>query len=238
MTLHTYFPQAFVTKFGERADFGMSTLLEDTFDMALEIRTQLAIIALSHDKEREDWYPDQTLTQIFYEPPAQRHPLLSCYGDAVKNACLKDIMRILPNTKDQAKKISERATLIHSTFRNNNDRVKVDDLVDFKRLEMFFPWSKFLVSLVQWSRSRFIEIADCITQQGGLNDITKSLLQVAQTIKSQVKIKQNPTASVAQPRQVLVAAKIVWAPNQRYVLIYPIWLLSRIADREFLRICW
>lgn len=230
-TLDMYFPEAFITKFvkpGERAEFGKSDLLDDTFVMAKEIRTQFTIVNLSHHKESQNWDPEQILAQTWYGPVDKPDPSLSVFDDAVKNARLEDLIRMSPNDPGQAEEITERIELIHSTFRQNNDAIEAGDLVDFEQLDELFPWRKFLTGFVQWSRARLAEIDQSIVQQGGLENITRSLIELVQSMNSQGELIYDPLPAIMESRQLLPPANIARnAPSQRCVRTMMDWQCLR-----------
>ena len=68
--LDTWFPESFVS-FADTVQPDDDNKLDENFQMALEIRTQRTIVALMFHKSEEDWDPDQVLTQLFFNEPAQ-----------------------------------------------------------------------------------------------------------------------------------------------------------------------
>jgi hypothetical protein len=221
--LDSYFPQVFVAKFEDNIVAGNSRLLEESFELALDIRTQLTIIALGFQKEQESWDPEQILLDSFYDAPPQRsRSPISGFEDTVKNGRPRDLMGAGSTLDDrQTAEVLQRVKDIRSTFRHNNDAIELGDLVDFERLEELFPWVKFLTDLVHWSRMRLDEISEGIKQQGGVLNITKSFIEAIQINDSQVDISYDapPPSSVIAPRQLQPAAKILpGASGQRYAL--------------------
>lgn len=211
MGLDSYFPEAFVTKFDNEIRFGNSLLQDESFDLALDIRTQFTIVALGFQKEQERWDPDQILAATFYDPPQQRNPPLSYFEDSIRNGRPKNIMGTgLPTADQQNAKVVDRVRLIRSAFRQSNDALEAGDLVDFEQLEELFPWVKFLTDLVNWSRLRLEEISEGIKQQGGVNAITKSFIEAIKSNDSQADINYDPPpSSVIAPRQLQPPAEIV-----------------------------
>jgi hypothetical protein len=210
MGLDSYFPEAFVTKFDNDIRFGNSLLRDESFDLALDIRTQFTIVALGFQKEQEKWDPDQILAATFYDPPQQRSSNLSYFEDSIRNGRPKNIMGTGLTTDQQNAQVLDRVRLIHSAFRQSNDALEAGDLVDFEQLEELFPWVKFLTDLVNWSRLRLEEIAEGIKQQGGVKAITKSFIEAIKSNDSQVDINYDPPpSSIIAPRQLQPPAEIV-----------------------------
>jgi hypothetical protein len=219
--LDTMFPEVFVSSFENEVQFGSSVLVQESFDIALDIRTQYTIVALAVLKGGSNWDPNQILTTAFYESPRQRHSELSEFEDIIRHGHLKDIMRAGPsNSEDQVTTIIERFQLIHSTFRQSNDAaVDAGDLVDFELLDELFPWLTFLANVIRWTRSRLAEIARSIKQQGGVDNITKSLVEIMRSIDSQIEVSYDPPSFIMESRQLLPAAYIIpGASGQRCAL--------------------
>ena len=218
--LDSYFPQLFVSKFADNIQSGKSTLLDESFEVALNIRTQLTIVAMSFQKEQDSWDPDQILLATFYDPPQHRNPPLSDYEDTIRNGRPKDLMGAGTElTDDQTAQVLQRMTDIRSAFRQSNDAIELGDLVDFDQLEEMFPWLNFITDLVHWSRIRFDEIERGIEEQGGAEQIAASFIEAIKTYDSQVDISLDPPppSLIPAPRKLQPAAEIMPAPSgQRY----------------------
>ena len=195
-SLDKLFPEVFVGKFGGKAQFGQSALLEESFDLGLEIRTQFTIIQLEMQKDKEDWDPEKVLTANFYEHP-------SALDDAITNGRLLNILGASPNSDNQIAKITARVKSISNNFRESFDAIEAGDLVDFEQLVTEFPWLKFLEDLVHWTRLRLNEIYRDIKEQGGIENITKSLIDVVKSLDSQADLRYESPPSASQPRQLL-----------------------------------
>lgn len=194
----TYFPQVFVAGFGTTNRYGNSRLLDDSFHMALALRTQYAILELAQFKEHENWNPEQILANIFYEDSPER------LGDRDN---LKNLMRGGPSNSDkQFTMILDRIKIIQSTFRQNEDALEQGDLVDLERLEEYFPWADFLVELANWSNSRLKEIRQSVSEQGGEDNIKALLDEMMGFNASQ---SQNQTSPRAKKPVLGSPAKII-----------------------------
>jgi hypothetical protein len=218
--LDTWFPQSFVTQFEDNVSFGNSRMLDKSFDMALEIRTQYTIIALLYHKGSEqEWHPDEVLTELFLDPPTERTPRLSHFDDVMQNGQIKNLMRAGPNnTEGQDAMTRERVLAIREAFRQSEDAAQAGDLVDFDELEVQFPWSAFLAKIVQWIRSRLEEIAESVQQQGGIDNLVRLLVEAIKNNDSQTDLNFEPYPSTIAPRQLLPPANIVPSPTgHRYV---------------------
>lgn len=207
------FPEPFLGAFDDKEKF------ERTFEMALDIRTQFTIAALSHAKEQEDFDPDKLLTSQFFDEPAERDMELDFVEDVLANGNPKGLPGGPVISDNLIDMIKERVMQIRSTFRDNSDAREAGDLVDFEQLEELFPWLDFLTRLVSWSRAQVIEISRNIIRQGGVQNIAKELIEAIQNIDSEASVVYLPPPSATQPRQLAPAAEIRYP---RYVSIFPI----------------
>lgn len=207
------FPEPFLGVFDDQARF------EEAFEMALDIRTQFTIAALSHAKEQEDFDPDELLTPQFFDEPAERTVELDLIEDILANGSPKGLPGG-PATPDYLiEMMKERVMQIRSTFRENSDARDAGDVVDFEQLDELFPWLDFLTHLISWSRAQVVETSSNISKQGGVQNITKELIEVIQNIDSQTSVTYHPPPSATQPRHLAPAAEIRYP---RYVTFLPI----------------
>jgi hypothetical protein len=219
-TVDTYFPEVFIRGFDNTVQFGNSLLQDETFELGLEIRTQYAITALFANKESEDWDPEQILLSLFlYQPHiGQFSPSISNFEHVLENGSVIDIMRAGPaNSEEQNARIISRVIDIREAFQQFEEAGESGDLVDFERLDEMFPWTGFLTRLVQWCRSRLIEIISGINQQGGIDHIVSSLIEAVKANNDQIELDYDPP-TIAAPHQPPPAVTIT-ASNvgQKYV---------------------
>ncbi|EHK97451.1 hypothetical protein M7I_6788 [Glarea lozoyensis 74030] len=174
--LNRWFPEAFVTSFGAFSKFGSSTLLDESFDLALNVRTQYAISELLYAKESDEWDPELIVSEVFYDNETQ----------TPKNIMGNDT----PNSPDQTNFINERVESIRSAF-NGPKGQDQGDLVDFDNLQdELFPWPAFLTDLVSWTRQRADEIISCVRAQGGPDVIQENLSTMMPAHDTQDNIEQ------------------------------------------------
>jgi hypothetical protein len=181
--LNRWFPEAFARDFNDTPSYGNSTLLNETFELALEIRTQLAISELRHGIDSETWDPDLIITEIFFANDEEP----------------KSIMGIkVQNTPDQMSSIIERVEDIRSAFRDQEQAQLQGDLVDFEQLDERYPWPMFLMDLVSWAKLRKDEIVTSVKEQGGPAGIKEALSEVMTGSSS-----QDNTTATALPDHVV-----------------------------------
>lgn len=205
--LDTWFPESFVSQFQDNVYFGNSTLLDETFEMALVIRTQYTIVNLWYQNSGEsELDPDYLLTEAFFD---LQGPYTS-FEDARQKGRLKNLMRSGPaNTKAQEAIIVQQVLQIRDAFRQSEEAVQAGDLVDWDQLDEQFPWMRFLAKIAQWTSSRLDEIMESVRQQGGVDNIVKTLVETITNNNSQASLIYEPQPSTATPRQLQPSPNIV-----------------------------
>lgn len=204
------FPQAFLESFEEDLSESQSEALEQSFDVALQLHVQYVIAYLAFMNEGEERVPpQQVLASHFYESLLSNTDPSGSLEQLIEGGLLKNILRPGQTySKEQEITIMETLGMINNTFRQSEDARELGDLVDFDELEKLFPWRGFLASLAQWSRLRLQEISETIKQQGGVEEITRSLIELIKNNDSQVDIQYDPPASATRMRELLPAANI------------------------------
>lgn len=230
------FPSPFLSTFEAVPRFGSSSLRHATSDLALEIRTQTVIAILKAYRDEANYDPDQLLAQIFFEPPEERDETLSLYEDSVANGRYRKFAGIGFETialeeeklRDSvSKKTMERLKIIRGGFRLEEDAIEVGDYVDFDYLNDLFPWNHFLVNVVRWSQFRMEEVNKSINGQGGVQNITMSLVEKIKSSDSQIELfyepskasQSAPQAAKAKPSLLPAATIIPSSAGKR--LVYP-----------------
>ncbi|RDW64255.1 hypothetical protein BP5796_10757 [Coleophoma crateriformis] len=210
--LENAFPAAFVSEYDAEVRFGSSTLLKQSFEVALELRTQIAIAQLKHWRESDDFNPVKLLAGVFLETDVD-------IGDEIATKGVAGIPLESFSLKEQEPYISTRIDAITESFNQSKDEDPSGDKVDFELLESSFPWSGFLTLVVQWSRSRLNEINASIEQQGGVQNIAQSLIQVAKESDSQLDVSFESAAPIVdqgkaeKPRSDLLPAPDITSPK-------------------------
>lgn len=206
------FPKPFIGDFDSACQFGKSALVDDTFDMELDIRTQCAIASLINNP---NWAPELTIAQEFSTTPGDG---LEDLEDAKKNGWRGMGAEAIgeDNMKVQISKVGSRIDLLRKSFAaddNDGDEAPITpDHVSsemLEKLDELFPWSAFLSSVVRWARLRLAETNEAIEQQGGIENIVKTLVGAVQNLDSQIEIDYEPPPSTMRIHELLPAANIV-----------------------------
>ena len=163
------FPTPFLSSFiqsGPKAGLlavGSSKLLDDTFRLGLELRTQAAIVALSISKREPGFDPDEKLREVFFlesgdasKPQARGwHTKQLGGGDSILHPTYLKLI---------AKRIGE----ISESFRE-------DASVDFDSLSDRYSWSSFAIRGLVWTSLRNEEISTFVHARGGVDNLVEQL---------------------------------------------------------------
>lgn len=194
-TLDSTFSTAFASRFDENIKCGGSALLEESFDIGLEIRTQYVIRELESKRDRDEFDFRSILLAAFCEPEIAGEP-----DDSPVQ--FKNILgSAVPNSEEQDLKIESQLEQIRDGAGLRDDS---QDPFDIDMLRNTFPWSQFRHQLATWAWERYDEILESIEQQGGLQKIVESLMDIIDQTESHPaetdeEEEEEPTAS--NPRQ-------------------------------------
>lgn len=203
-TMWEQFPSPFTYGFEESANgslsVGYSRLLDQTFGVGLEIRTQFAIALLSERRSDHNFDPDVVLNQVFFVGDDEDSTQL--LGFNAEGFSIHD--KFLPQTFQR--RVSQRIQALQGGFSEH-----VEGSVDVESLTASFPWEKFLAQTMSWVQTRAAELSQQIDDQGGINIIQESLQRKASSpsgAKSndvhggQHRALMSPEKEVGSPRKV------------------------------------
>ncbi|KAJ5040475.1 uncharacterized protein L3040_006131 [Drepanopeziza brunnea f. sp. 'multigermtubi'] len=192
------FPKAFVGNFDGYSEVFSTQLMDQTFDLALNLLVQKAIACLRHDSTK----PHLLLASCFFEslPDLDDLDPRASFKEVAKDATLKNILHT-GNTQNQVDIIYDTMASISEAFHTGKDEKEVNGVVDFTVLETQFPWLDFITAVVQWSRLRFTELSTSIKHRGGIENIKQSLIELLENVNSQSPTPSSPARSVNQQRR-------------------------------------
>ena len=171
-----YFLNGFVGPELLKTHTGCSTLLEETLTLALELRTQYAIILLSRYVNQANFDPNTILSQVFYQAT-----------DSLKGWDMAGLRAgELPKAFEDM--IIHRLTLIRESFLEEHEASRIGELADIESLKTKFPWDSFVTAVVSWSRARLDEIKHQIdiSDGDGADNIKLALEQEIQSISKAI----------------------------------------------------
>jgi hypothetical protein len=169
--LDSKFPAPFLSTLEPNSGsvIGSSQLLRQTFDLALNLRTQLMLMILSQHAEKPNYDPDAILAYVFFE------------GDNVKGWTVPGLggggSRL---SAEFERLVLERIQRIRQSFTEPSESLFVagepaEMPAELKRLEETFPWIDFLSEVVSWNNLRLEEIERQVNGQGGTGAIILAL---------------------------------------------------------------
>ncbi|KAF2431187.1 hypothetical protein EJ08DRAFT_733424 [Tothia fuscella] len=148
---------------------GSSALITETFRVALEIRTQVAILAFTRNYQRDDFDAEQTIRNSFYNTDATDNDTLRAWD---VNGLGSGDLGLLPEFDQEMQK---RVSDFRNTFRRDADAIASGASEELQNLQADFPWSGFAVRVLEWVRRRHGELSISIEQKGGAGGIAGSI---------------------------------------------------------------
>ena len=164
------FPQAFVQRLGLPGSLTpeCSALAEATFHMALEVRTQEAIMLLARHVEKINFDPDIALLQVFYDATNLK-------GWAVTGLRATDL------GKEARATILARIEQLRKPFEFDESAPFGGRSSGVETLRANFPQTAFVQKMVTWAGQRRTEIETLSTTYGGAQTMCQRLSDVIQT---------------------------------------------------------
>ncbi|PSN66745.1 hypothetical protein BS50DRAFT_494425 [Corynespora cassiicola Philippines] len=171
--LDNLFPTHFIPNFvdgkDERVLAGDSALLDKTFDLALELRTQLAILVLERSSNEKTFDPEEELEGVFL------HSELSQEASNVRGwatSALGGDEKLPQRLSDRvAQRVAELKALVPADAQSREP----GERIDLDGLNVMFPWEETLLLLLDWARQRYIELDEAIQKQGGISSILEKI---------------------------------------------------------------
>ena len=156
--LNQSFPQNFLE---DQGDLEASTL-QQTLQLALEIRTQYAIMLIGRHVGQQTFDIDVILRQVFNEPSS------SIRGWAFENMHTEDLPKFFQKAVLQRQ--LRMRQIYQQAIENNSDDAEV-----LTSLSTAFPWARFSFEIVSWASDRLRYVQNRITVRGGVEAIVGSL---------------------------------------------------------------
>jgi hypothetical protein len=173
--LDVTFPSQFVptlTPDTKPTGAGESALLKDTFALALELRTQLAILVLEKASDDEGFNPDEVLREVFFRSEASQEAGGSVFrGWSAPELGGDDTA--LPREAEDG--LVERLDKIREFFLMDDASLERGDMIDLEGLSRNFPWEATVLRLLHWVRFRHRELHRAIEELGGSTAILQNV---------------------------------------------------------------
>jgi hypothetical protein len=202
--LEDLFPLPFMNDLSEsqyETAIGESSLRRDTFDLALELRTQSLILKLEEDQYKLDFLPDAAIRQHFFDVDAFDE---DDFDSSVAPLLGLNIRRFqgsgdLPEQYRDAvcDRYNEMLVLISEAG---------DNSFDIKELKSAYRWQKFVLRAVQWLRKRIQEIAKGLQGQQSVQTVHKEFFADQDRIESATTTPRPSVAPTFEKRAPVPAA--------------------------------
>ncbi|ESZ94202.1 hypothetical protein SBOR_5428 [Sclerotinia borealis F-4128] len=166
-SLEKAFPGPFVSEFAANSDSGGSKLINESFDMVLDIRTHLFItVSRQLEMGEPSFDPDRVLTTLFLEGEDE-------------NGSFDGI-----DFEEQRDRAGERVDLIRKTFKPPENATGPGEYVDFDMLDDLYPISEFFNNLIGYGQKRLAEVENNVETRGGIENVIESLQELVKDIES------------------------------------------------------
>ncbi|KAF2473295.1 uncharacterized protein BDR25DRAFT_282717 [Lindgomyces ingoldianus] len=149
---------------------GESAMLMETFEVALELRTQLAILVLYRSTNDDSFDPDVSLDEVFFHPsPEGSRGIVRGWdvpGLGGKETRLDNQL---------SKKVAIRVNAIREYFTKDTQSLERGETVDFDNLFASFSWEACILQVLHWVRLRNRELDASIKKKGGIDGIAEGI---------------------------------------------------------------
>ncbi|EDP53027.1 MYB DNA-binding domain protein [Aspergillus fumigatus A1163] len=202
--LEGLFPLPFMNDLSEsqhKRVIGESSLRKDTFDLALELRTQSLILKLEEDQYKLDFLPEAAIRQHFFDVDAFDE---DAFNSSVAPLRGLNIGRF-PVSGDFLEQYRDAVC-----DRYNEILVLIseagDNTFDIKELKSAYRWQKFVLRAIQWLRKRTQEIAQGLQGQQSVQTVHKEFFADQDRIESATATPRPSATPAVEKRAQLPAA--------------------------------
>lgn len=138
---------------------GYSVLGSQTFQVALEIRTQYAIMLFSRHAEQANFDYDVVLRKVFYEN-AQN---------------LRGWPVVGLRTRDMTREVQDAIVSRLKSLRDTFARYSEGSMAAVEHIQAAFPWGSFVQQTLVWASQRMVELDSQNSANGGAHTICQTL---------------------------------------------------------------
>lgn len=172
MTFPSQFASSLVTPGDEAGPLGKTNLLQETIHVALELRTQLALLSLSAHSRDASIDPENIVARIFMEVESDEPVGLEFARRtfAPRGGSLWEMLPEEERAQFEAD-LTDRLAVLHDYFKDTDSG---DEAVEALGLE--FSWEAFQFSMIEWVAMRSQEIEENIADRGGVAEIAENLI--------------------------------------------------------------
>lgn len=177
---------------------GDSQLLQDTFSLALELRTQLAILVLEQSIADDQFDPDDALGEVFFRSESSQDMGASTIRGWNLAALGGEDSALAKNFENL---VVERVQTIRQYFLQDDASLEQGNNVDIDGLIASFPWEATILQLLHWVRLRHRELRTTINTLGGGSSILENVKQEIEGPQHVVAHSKAASVSQESPRR-------------------------------------
>jgi hypothetical protein len=169
---------------------GESGLTKETFELALELRTQLAVLVLERASIDGHFNPDESLEEVFFRSEGESTGSIVRGWDTPGLGGDND--ELPANYRDR---IVNQMNKIRRFFPTDTQSLEQGEAIDLEGLAAEFSWESAILQVLQWVRLRHKELQVAIGAFGGMAMVIESVKHEIDSPET----SQNRAASV--PRE-------------------------------------
>jgi hypothetical protein len=168
-TLDTQFPYPYLKDLNMTNEspiiVGNSFLMEETFEVALAIRVQSAVLRVRQSSKADDYDANIIIQELFFM--ADTHDTLRAWD---QNGIGGGELGLLPEYNERMREEIER---LAREIRDDEKDV-ADGEAESVELERF-SWPKFQATFLRWAKLRMGEIAESVETSGGIKKLMQEV---------------------------------------------------------------
>ncbi|KAF1842056.1 uncharacterized protein K460DRAFT_380017 [Cucurbitaria berberidis CBS 394.84] len=177
---------------------GESALREETFDLALDLRTQLFILVLERSIDARTFNPDAVISEVFYRSDSSQ----ATDGSVIRGwnvPALGGDDSALPQEFENS--VVQRLNEIRKFFVVDGESRKRGQVVNLEGLSKDFPWELTILRLLGWVRLRHRELYAAIDELGGPTAIVQNVKQAIEEPQPVTRQVRAPSGARDTPRK-------------------------------------
>lgn len=168
-TLDTQFPHPYLKDLNMTNEsptiVGNSFLMDETFEVALAIRIQCAVLRIRQDSTKEEYDANQIIQELFFMVDTQ--DTLRAWD---QNGIGGGELGLLPEYNERMREEIEH--LVREI--RDDERDVADGEAEKVELERF-SWSKFQATFLRWAKLRMQEITESVGSSGGIKKLMQEI---------------------------------------------------------------
>lgn len=185
------FPLDFLSSFSQNEQepsalaVGSSRLLDDTFQLALDLRTHLALLWLTRHQQDDDFNPTHIIAKVFCDLDDDRDITQAYYNSVLRDGPVRgwgisglgdEEQDLMPEFRED---ILERIRVVLGFVQKGAQARRTGTLIDIEGLIAKFTWVDLCVEVFRWIEQRLQEIKTQVHARGGVDNMVLGLKQAS-----------------------------------------------------------